>query len=323
MLALLSASALGEEDKVHLTVTYRDRQSPLVGATIDLYRVADVDEKGNVTFIQPFSVYHVRVDSLQDDLSAAAKTLEGYVQRDKLPADKSAQTNRSGNAAFSWDRSGMKPGLYLLLCGDYRQNGFVYRAQPVMFALPYLTDDGKWIYHVEAAIKHEKEPDTPEQEKVTRKALKRWNDGGHENERPHEVVVQLLCDGVVYDTQKLNKDNNWGYEWNDLDGSRDWSLTEVETGGYRITIEKNGVTFLVTNTYDQSLATPEPPKPERTPKPEHTPKPKRTPKPRPTMNPHVLPQTGQVWWPVPLLLSAGVLLIVLGLIRRRGDDDED
>lgn len=31
-----------------------------------------------------------------------------------------------------------------------------------------------------------------------------------------------------------------------------------------------------------------------------------------------LPQTGQLWWPVPMLIFVGLLCIVVGLIRRRG-----
>ena len=33
-------------------------------------------------------------------------------------------------------------------------------------------------------------------------------------------------------------------------------------------------------------------------------------------------QTGQLWWPVPVLLAGGLLLIVLGLIRRRSIGNE-
>lgn len=46
-----------------------------------------------------------------------------------------------------------------------------------------------------------------------------------------------------------------------------------------------------------------------------SPKPTATPTPRPT-NP-TLPQTGQLWWPVPLLAFAGLVLILLGLLRRK------
>ena len=36
-----------------------------------------------------------------------------------------------------------------------------------------------------------------------------------------------------------------------------------------------------------------------------------------------LPQTGQLWWPVPLLAASGMMLLLLGLIwNRRGRSDE-
>ena len=31
-----------------------------------------------------------------------------------------------------------------------------------------------------------------------------------------------------------------------------------------------------------------------------------------------LPQTGLLWWPVPVLICAGLLLLLLGLLRRKG-----
>lgn len=30
-----------------------------------------------------------------------------------------------------------------------------------------------------------------------------------------------------------------------------------------------------------------------------------------------LPQTGQLWWPVPILAIAGLMLMIAGIIRRR------
>ena len=35
-----------------------------------------------------------------------------------------------------------------------------------------------------------------------------------------------------------------------------------------------------------------------------------------------LVQTGQLWWPVPVLICAGLFSMVMGLIRRRKAEDE-
>lgn len=47
------------------------------------------------------------------------------------------------------------------------------------------------------------------------------------------------------------------------------------------------------------------------------------PQPKPP-KPHepVLPQTGLLWWPVPVLLALGLLFVVIGLTRRRSSRDE-
>ena len=48
-----------------------------------------------------------------------------------------------------------------------------------------------------------------------------------------------------------------------------------------------------------------------------------TTKPTPSSGGGKLPQTGQLWWPVPVLTCGGLSCIVVGLLRRRRDGDED
>lgn len=43
----------------------------------------------------------------------------------------------------------------------------------------------------------------------------------------------------------------------------------------------------------------------------------------PPSKPPKLPQTGQYWWPVPVLLASGLLLVAVGLVRRRGGADHE
>ena len=42
---------------------------------------------------------------------------------------------------------------------------------------------------------------------------------------------------------------------------------------------------------------------------------------KPSQQGNKLPQTGQLWWPVPVLLAVGLLFVILGLLRRRGNAD--
>ncbi len=59
-------------------------------------------------------------------------------------------------------------------------------------------------------------------------------------------------------------------------------------------------------------------KPEPAPEPEPEQEPGPTPEPTPTPTPDkTLPQTGQLFWPIPILAGAGALFIVIGSIMRR------
>ena len=179
------------------------------------------------------------------------------------------------------------------------QNGRRYDHKPFMVMLPTQdTQTGDWLYEVIVDPKHESSevPDTPSA--VTRKVLKVWDDEAG-SDRPAEVVVQLLCDGEVYDTVTLNAENNWRYTWSELDDSYTWTVVEEECKGYTVSVERDGITFVVTNTRVTPLPTP--PGPTDPAKPS-------------------LPQTGQVWWPVPVLLMCGLLLSIIGLICRRRSD---
>ena len=45
-----------------------------------------------------------------------------------------------------------------------------------------------------------------------------------------------------------------------------------------------------------------------------------TPPPEPP--PDIVPQTGQLWWPVPVLMCGGLAFVLVGVIRRRGGSHE-
>ena len=109
----------------------------------------------------------------------------------------------------------------------------------------------------------------------------------------------------------LSAGNGWSHTWSGLDDSCTWTVVEKECEGYTVRVEREGITFVMTNTYAAEI--PDDPTPEAPLLPDPA---------KPTPGGPTLPQTGQVWWPVPFLLMTGLLLLAVGLFRRRTTGDE-
>ena len=171
-------------------------------------------------------------------------------------------------------------------------------------------EDEEWEYHVEAICKHDEASEPPSDDTVRRKVLKLWDDSGNRDQRPAYVRVQLLRNGRVVDTVRLSEDNNWQYTWNDLDADARWQVVEDQVpDGYTVSIDREGITFVITNTYP-------PEEPDRPPRPDEPEEPDEPDEPH-------LPQTGQLWWPVWALGFCGGAMIAAGLlVRHRRHDNE-
>ena len=300
-----SAVAAGSIDRdCSLTISYRDDGIPVSGAGFSLYLAATVDASGSLRATEVFSRFPVRLRGQDDGWKALASTLEGYVLRDNLAPTGSGVTDAQGQLSFPSGGQKLTPGLYLVLGSRSEQNGRVYDPQPFLVMLPTMDkESGNWIYQVRVSPKYEVRPDVPGV--VSRKALKVWRDEGQETNRPKDITVQLLRDGKVYDTVTLNAENSWRYVWEELDSAFRWTLVEEAPEDYTVEITREGAAFLVVNTWDgpDSPETPTEPDSPETPTEPGSPE---------------LPYTGQLWWPAPLLLCAGLACIVVGLIRRRG-----
>jgi hypothetical protein len=89
---------------------------------------------------------------------------------------------------------------------------------------------------------------------------------------------------------------------------------------YEVTVTGSATAFVVTNSYLTEL--PEEPGPGG-PDPGESPEPGTPPPDGGTTGP-TLPQTGQLWWPVPVLSAAGLLLFGLGWAwRAKGRRDDE
>lgn len=305
-----------------ITVYFRDEKTPIVGAKFNLYLVAECDKNGRLTVTQDFKNY--RVDFNTDDkeaLQALAQTLEGYALRDDIAPLDSGTTNANGILVFPTSGKELKPGLYLVTGERHTQNDKIYDATPFIVSLPSEdSETGKLNYDVTAVPKYEVKPTPSQSEKETYKIIKLWEDEGFENYRPQQITVELLRDGKVFEKVILNEENRWTYKWENLDSSRKWSVVEDVPEGYTVTITQQGNAFIITNKSDKTETTTKPSSSSSTTTPSNNEKTTNQGSTPSSPSEDKVPQTGQLWWPVPMLVCLGVLLIVVGLIRRKNGE---
>ena len=304
------AQAAGSIDltrKPTLTLTYRDGKTALSGAKFSIYRVADADETGELTVRSEFDEFDLDIRGKNDRRwREMAQTLESYVLRRELTPADSGKTDKTGMLTFHTQGKTLAAGLYLVIGERHTQGGNDYDAEPFFVLLPTQDlENNEWVYDVSANVKFGKTPVPDDGDTVTRKVLKVWDDGA-EDSRPQEITVELLRNGKVYDTVKLSEKNNWRYTWLDLDADARWSVTEKTVSGYTVSITREGITFVVTNTK----------KPDRTDTPDTPVKPSNPSKPSSPAKP-TLPQTGAVWWHVEALALSGLVFLILGALDRK------
>lgn len=327
----ISVSAAGDIDTSHevsLTLTYENEGTPLAGAVFSLFHVANVDTTGKLSIKEPFTQFSVDITGENEEAwKLLASTLSAYVQEAALTADATGTTDDQGICAFTTADQGLKTGLYLVLGQRHEQEMCYYDAIPFMTMLPTTDMEANdWMYEITALPKFRMEKVGT----VDKTVQKIWK-SDKEDQRPEQIQIHLLCDGQIYDTVTLDKKGNWRYAWTELDNRHQWQVTEVVPSGYTVTIEENGNTFVVTNigkdtgagdsgnqpgggTGNQPGGTGNQPGGSGN-QPGGTGN-------QPGSSTGNLPQTGQLWWPIPCLLCAGVLCLILGMMSRRRRDHE-
>ena len=231
----LAAGLIETDRPVTLTVRFFHDKAPVSGAPFSLYRVADVSAYGEFTLTGDFKDDPVRLDDRSSDgWRALAETLRAFVLRDGRKLLDSGVTGSTGLLTFPNRQKTLRPGLYLLLGESFVSGGYTYTVEPSLICLPCADETSNtWDYDAALAPKHDREPlpPAPSDDTVERKVLKVWDDGNAAS-RPQEITVQLLKDGVVYDTVRLNAKNSWRYTWSklpkyDASGRRiTWTVTE-------------------------------------------------------------------------------------------------
>lgn len=288
-----------------------------------------------------FRIYPVK-DDVSDPQSAYMALLEAKTQ-----AIATAITDDNGVANFT----GLADGTYLLIGDAVTLGDKLLRPEMALVTLPSGTDREVDIFPKFSL--------TEKKDSVEYKLLKVWDDEKNPDVRPTSIQVDLYRNGEKKETVTLNAACNWRYSWTDTDDSALWAMIEQIPEHYSAEYRIEGYNFYIENIAEAAPTEPDPTEPDPTdptepdpteptstdptepeetkptePAPTDPTEPEETKptepettepaptKPSETPPKPVLPQTGQLWWPVPVLVLAGLALILVGLLRRKEQDYE-
>lgn len=290
LLALVHPFAVAEVQRLldpaqtaSLTISYAQDASIPDAVAFRLYYVATVDASAAFTPAAPFDGYSIslRSDLTSSEWQALANTLTSYAEADQL-SPTATQETRLRTATFT----GLRAGLYLVVGQSVSTDTQTFTPKPTLIVLPNRTDTGWWEYDVTMTPKWEISP--VEYRDLT--VLKVWDDNDA-YDRPESVEIELYCDGVLHDTVILGRENNWRHTWTALDSRSAWTAVERKVPtGYTVTITAEEQLLVITN-----IRTTPPDKP---------------------VEPD-LPKTGADWTPVTTLAGTGIVLFLMGWLRRR------
>lgn len=262
-------------------------QTNYSGIHFDLYHIGYVSETGEISVAEGYEDYNVNITGKNDEAwNELSLTLEGFVAAEGIQSEYNGTTGSDGSLYFD----SVEKGLYLVTSEIKTQDGKVYETTPSIILLPSLDyEKNEWMYEVTIEPKFEISDDTS----LSLKVMKVWKDTGYEKVRPTSVLVQLYEDGQLYDQVTLSKENNWQHVWENCETTHKYTLVEQKIDNYTVSVTKEGVTYVVTNTYNVP--------------------------PTPSTDKNI-PHTGQYWWPVLALVVVGLLFIVIGLVRRKSNE---
>lgn len=153
------------------------------------------------------------------------------------------------------------------------------------------------------------------------------DDGG---EAPVSVTVELLRNNRVYKEVTLDEDNDWSHTWTHLNDRYNWKVREADVpDGFTAEISHRGTTWTITNDdlpEDPETPPEEPDEPDEPDTPEDPVTPDEpdvpdtpdTPDEPNTPNEPTLPQTGQNWRLVWILAITGAVLVLVGILGKKG-----
>lgn len=292
VLALLSVAVSAEvpiesERECSLQIAFTPEDVMASGVKFSAYKVASVTASYEFLVEPKFAeqgITKLLGNPDAESYSLIASTLSGVISSDStIKPDSTAVSDSFGKAYFK----NLKIGLYLIIGEVYSGKDAYYTPQNLMISFPERQSNNLWNYDVFAEVKWEKRL---KNDPVDLEVQKIWSDSATNLHTNDSITVELYKDAKLYDTQVLSRNNNWNYKWEKLYGGALWTVKEKDIKGYTGTVERKGDCFVITNSPKKQIT-----------------------------SPSVIPQTGLLWWPVPMLTAVGILFVIIGVYKRKGE----
>ncbi len=317
------------EDVKHgkLTITCRTEEIVLENMEWNIHKVADITSNKKYELTGEYEHYPVRINGLNtSQMQAAAETLEAYTKIDNIKYNKSGKTDSKGRVVFE----NLDFGLYLISGKPVTVDDMFYIPTPSLVILDKKGNvSTSWSYDVNSMPKLKVLPTTMRIYDYDCSVKKLWSNDD-EKTRPQSITAVLYKDGKEFFSVELNENNNWEYKWENLSTNYEWTVAEKDVPkNYTVTYTKNelegrneyenNIEYIINNTYDVQTTEPtsQPPTNIQIATQTNT---QTTSKITQVSSINIssstsgttLPQTGQLWWPVPVLSASGLIVFGTG-----------
>lgn len=288
LMLLFSASASAASRTVSLTLICRKENTILTGMNWRLYNVGQ-RVGDHYVLNDSFKDYPVEIDMTSNDsMNKAASTLENYAIIDQIPCQSSGQIDETGCLVFP----NLSSGLYMVSGTVFNINEVFYYPSASLIEINTNSDKDNVEHVVYPKVKYALLSEI----NLNNTVKKIWNDSKSEHE---EVNISIFKNTELYKTVTLNNDNDWTFNWKATEVA-EWRVKEtVVPKDYTVSYHSDNGKFAVENTFIGTASTPPPSSIVTT----AYSKPK-------------LPQTGQLWWPIAILGSGGIIMLIIGIRLR-------
>lgn len=244
---LLLMNSFAAEGMTNLTLECRTLWgNVLPNEEWNIYKVAELQDDGTCELYGDFSQYPVSFEDFSASaLTKVAKTLENYAVLDAIEPYASGSSDDNGSILFS----DVPDGVYLMQGKRVEQDGVLYTPIPFIISVAY-EGDGETM----ELLAYPKYTVLSTSVDGEYSVVKKFGNKAAEPKDPKAfVTVEIYCDGNLYDTVKLNAENNWTYSW-EADDYYDWRVKEIDVpSDCYVNYGREGAVLTVVNTRTKEL----------------------------------------------------------------------